>query len=282
MYFPVAEVEMNPITPVLVGAVVSLIMGQVGLTGGIATLPYMMSALNFTSPSVSATNLVFVLMAPLGSVYSYWREKRMLWRLGLLAGAGGVVGATMGPWIRTGPLNDMLRFKAFFGLLLLLIGLKLFFKTYSDVKIGKVERTAGGLKEQSFIFSGTEYTFSPLLISFAGLIVGIVSTTFGIGTGILLVPFYTAVLRLPIYAVASSALLSTLIISFTGTMAYASLNYGVETSPDLRLGVLLGIGGIFGGFASAKAQGKVSSKTLQKILGALLFLWALVYLRQGI
>jgi uncharacterized membrane protein YfcA len=65
-------------------------------------------------------------------------------------------------------------------------------------------------------------------------------------------------------------------------MAYASLNYGVETSPDLRLGVLLGIGGIFGGFASAKAQGKVSSKTLQKILGALLFLWALVYLRQGI
>jgi uncharacterized membrane protein YfcA len=281
MYFPVAGIELNPFVPVFVGAVASLIFGQVGLTGGIVTLPFMVSVLNFITPSVSATNLVYNIMTPFGSTYSYKREGRMLWRLGLIAGAGGVLGSVIGPRIRVGPLNDIILFKAFFGILLALIGLRLFIKRHADIKVGMVEKTSGTLWQQEFTFSGKSYSFSPIPVFLAGTVAGSLSTTFGIGTGFLLVPFYTTVLRLPIYAVASSALLSTLIISFAGTVVYSSLNTAVSTAPDLRLGILLGIGGVIGGFVSAKFQRRMSIMTLHKILGGALFLWAMVYLKQG-
>ncbi len=281
MYFPVAGVELNPFVPIIVGAGVSLVLGQVGLTGGIATLPYMVSVLSFTSPSVSSTNLIFILISPLGSIYSYWIEKRMLWRLGLLAGAGGILGAALGPWIRVNLLSDISTFKFLFGVIFALVGLRLFFKKFKDVKIGKVERTSGTLLYQSFVFSGNEYTFFNPSVFFAGFLAGAISTSFGIGSGFLLVPFYTTVLKLPIYAIASSALLSTLMISASGTLFYTILNTSTGAAPDFMLGILFGIGGIIGGYASAKAQKSFSSKTLHKALGAVLVLWSLSYLRHG-
>jgi len=282
VYFPVAEVELNPFVPVLLGAVVSLILGQVGLTGGIATLPFMMSVLGFTSPSASSTNLIFVLMSPLGSVYSYWQEHRLLWRLALPAAAGGLIGSFIGPRIRVGPLSDIMIFKALFGILLGLVGLSLFFRRHPHIEVGSLECYSGFSADQKFTFSGTTYGFSHPQVFFAGLVAGGVSTTFGLGTGFLLVPFYTAVLKLPIYVVASAALLSTLIISFSGAIVYSTMHAGVSTAPDLRLGFLLGVGGIMGGFLSAKVQGRMSTRALHKILGATLFLWALAYLKQGI
>jgi uncharacterized membrane protein YfcA len=281
MYFPVAGIELNPLVPILVGVTVSLVLGQVGLTGGIFTLPFMMSVLNFTSPSVNSTNLIFVFMSPFGSVYSYWRERRILWRLGFLAAGGGIIGSFLGPLIRVGPLNDNLRFKTLFGILLALMGLRLFLKKHKLIKVGKIERTRGSLFKQEFVFSGQTYAFSSAQIFLVGILVGAISTTFGLGTGFLLVPFYTTVLKFPIHAVASSALLSTLIISSAGVLVYSSLNVGVSTSPDLMLGVLLGIGGIIGGYLSAKAQRVMSTVALNKVLGAILFLWAILYLKQG-
>lgn len=281
MYFPVAGVELNPLVPVLVGVIASLIFGQVGLTGGIATLPFMMSVLNFTSPSVSSTNLLFVLISPFGSVYSYWKEKRMLWHLGVVAGLGGVLGSFFGPMIRVGPLGDITKFKVLFGVLLGLVGLRLLLKKHMEIGIGRIERSTGSLSRQDFIFSDNSYAYPPVFVFFGGVIAGTISTTFGLGTGFILVPFYTTVLRLPIYAVAGSALLSTLIISTAGAVVYSSLSTSISTVPDVRLGLLLGVGGVLGGFMSAKVQRRVSSNTLHKALGATLFLWAMTYLRHG-
>ncbi|HDH28879.1 MAG TPA: sulfite exporter TauE/SafE family protein, partial [Euryarchaeota archaeon] len=87
--------------------------------------------------------------------------------------------------------------------------------------------------------------------------------------------------RLPIYAVAGSALLSTFIISSAGTISYATLNTGALSAPDIRLGLLLGMGGIVGGFVSAKIQRRMSSNTLHRFLGAALIFWSLAYLKQG-
>jgi len=281
MYFPQAGLELSPLIPVMVGAGFSLIFGQVGLTGSIGTLPFMVSILNFTSPSVSATNLIYNVLTPFGSVYSYRSEKRALWRLGLIAGAGGIVGSLLGPRIRVGMLSDIGDFKILFGMLLFALGLRLAFKKYSEIQVGKIEKTAGTIARHEFIFSGETYKFKTTHVFFAGMLAGTISTTFGIGTGFLLVPFYTTILRLPIYAVAGSALISTLIISTAGVVSYATLNSGASAAPDIRLGLLLGLGGILGGLASAQIQRRMSSKMLHRFLGAALIFWSLAYLKQA-
>ncbi len=281
MYFAVAGVELNPLIPVLAGAAMSVLLGQVGLTGGIVTLPFMVSVLNFTSPSVNSTNLVYVLTSTIGSIASYRREQRLVWRLGILAGLGGIAGSLIGPTMRVGPFSDPLRFKTLFGFLMGFIALRLLLRTPKSIKVGKVERTEGSLLTHDFVFSGTTYTYPTMHVLAASALAGTVSTFFGIGTGVLLVPFYTTVLKLPIYAVAGSALLSTLIISGAGTVVYASLETSVSTAPDISLGLLLGLGGIIGGFASAKIQPYIPASLLQRLLGVSLMAWAALYLRHG-
>ena len=282
MYFPVAGVELNPIIPLIVGAISALIFSQVGLTGSIATLPFMMSVLNFTSPSVSSTNLIYNILTPIGGIYSYKKEKRLLWRLGVTTGIGGVMGALIGPSIRTTILLDSIKFKAVFGLILIFVGIRLVKHRQAHIEVGHVEDTSRNFLNQRFNFSKKTYSYNAIQLLIAGFLVGILSTTIGIGTGFLLVPFYTTILKLPIYAVTGAAIISTLIISTMGIIVYYSLNNGGATSPDIYLGLLIGVGGLIGGLFSAKIQPRFSSNFLHKFLGTILLLWAAAYLFQSL
>ena len=65
--------------------VISFFTSMAGISGAFLLLPLQMSVLGFTSPAVSATNLVFNLVATPAGVYRYGREKRVIWPLALLA-----------------------------------------------------------------------------------------------------------------------------------------------------------------------------------------------------
>jgi hypothetical protein len=52
-----------------------------GVSGAFLLLPFQVSFLNYTAPSVSATNQVFNIVAIPSGVYRYIREGRMLWPL---------------------------------------------------------------------------------------------------------------------------------------------------------------------------------------------------------
>ncbi|MDP3695012.1 MAG: sulfite exporter TauE/SafE family protein, partial [Desulfocapsaceae bacterium] len=63
MYFSVADIEVNPLVPPLVAFVISLFTSMGGVSGAFLLLPFQVSILNFTSPAVSPTNLVFNIVA---------------------------------------------------------------------------------------------------------------------------------------------------------------------------------------------------------------------------
>ncbi len=50
-----------------------------GVSGNFLLLSYQISVLNFTSPAVSPTNLVFNIVAIPSGVYRYLREGRKNW-----------------------------------------------------------------------------------------------------------------------------------------------------------------------------------------------------------
>ena len=116
MVFPVSGVEVNPLIPPLIALVVSTFTSMGGVSGAFLLLPFQVSILNFTSPAVSPTNLVFNIVAIPSGVYRFIREGRMNWPVTWVVILGTLPGLFFGAFIRINWLLDRKTFQAFRGL----------------------------------------------------------------------------------------------------------------------------------------------------------------------
>ena len=92
MYFPVAGVEVSPLVPPLVAFGVSFFASMGGISGAFLLLPFQMSVLGYTNPSVSSTNQFYNVVAIPSGVYRYIKEKRMVWPLTIAVAVGTLPG----------------------------------------------------------------------------------------------------------------------------------------------------------------------------------------------
>ncbi|MBT3258297.1 MAG: sulfite exporter TauE/SafE family protein, partial [Deltaproteobacteria bacterium] len=125
MYFPTADVEVAIWVPPVVAFVISFFTSMGGVSGAFLLLPFQMSFLGYTNPSVSATNQLFNIVAIPSGVYRYCREGRMVWPLTWVVVAGTLPGVFIGAFVRIAYLPDPKAFKLFAGGVLLWIGLKM-------------------------------------------------------------------------------------------------------------------------------------------------------------
>lgn len=96
-----------------------------GVSGAFLLLPYQVSFLGYTAPSVSATNQVFNVVAIPSGVYRFIKEGRMVWPLTWAVIIGTLPGVFIGAWVRIEYLPNPKNFKFFVGCILLYIGLRL-------------------------------------------------------------------------------------------------------------------------------------------------------------
>ena len=282
--FPDSGVSTWIFIPPLFAFVVSFFTSMAGVSGAFVLLPFQMSVLNYTAPSVSSTNQLFNIIAIPSGVWRYVKEKRMLWPLTWAVIIGTLPGVLIGAWLRLEYLPDPKDFKFFAGLVLLYIGIKLFsdfVKTKKEkVSVQKGESsgqktdfiisdTRFTLKKVEFSFDGQHFSFSLPGVFFLCLIVGIIGGVYGIGGGAIIAPFFVAFFHLPVYAVAGAALMGTFITSIAGVAIYQILasNYpGMSVAPDWYLGILFGIGGFCGMYLGAKCQKYVPAHIIKLIL----------------
>jgi len=125
MLFPTSGVEVNPLIPFLTAFFVSFFTSMGGVSGAFLLLPFQVSILGYTAPSVSATNQVFNVVAIPSGVYRYIREGRMLWPLKWAVIIGTLPGVFIGAWVRIVYLPNPKNFKFFVGFVLLYIGWRL-------------------------------------------------------------------------------------------------------------------------------------------------------------
>ncbi len=76
--FPVSGVETSIFIPPLIAFVISFFSSMAGITGAFLILPFQMSVLGFTTPSVSATNFLYNVVGTPGGIMRYMREGRMV------------------------------------------------------------------------------------------------------------------------------------------------------------------------------------------------------------
>jgi uncharacterized membrane protein YfcA len=316
MYFETAGIEVSPWIPPLVALVVSFFTSMGGVSGAFLLLPFQMSFLNFTSPSVSSTNFVFNIVAIPSGVYRFLKEGRMAWPLTWVVIIGTLPGVFIGYYLRVLYLPDPRSFKLFVGCVLLYIGIRLIYELTGKAKASKTKmkavedkfkeranqikgqqksRMASGLppeavvktisvslKKVEYEFWGERFSFNTIAMFLLAFFVGIIGGTYGIGGGAIIAPFCVAVFHLPVYTVAGAALLGTFITSVLGVIFYSVIpvKSGMVTSPDWLLGFLFGAGGFVGIYLGARCQKFVPQRLIKLMLGVIIVSLAAKYIIQ--
>ncbi|MBU4260262.1 MAG: sulfite exporter TauE/SafE family protein [Proteobacteria bacterium] len=314
MYFPVAGIEVSPWLPPLVAFSISFFTSMGGVSGAFLLLPFQVSVLGFTSPSVSATNQVFNIVAIPSGVYRYIREGRMVWPLTWVVIIGTLPGVLIGAVLRISYLPNPKNFKLFAGLVLLYIGSRLlrdllkkkqgqggkasaeeqFQKVVREYQQRNIARSESGKEELPRVavkkfsmtrivyeFYGQTFDINTMGIMALSFIVGIIGGVYGIGGGAIIAPFFVSFFGLPVYTVAGAALMGTFVTSVAGVAFYqmiAPFHPGMAIAPDWLLGFLFGTGGFAGMYCGARLQKFVPAKVIKWILTFCILVPALRYI----
>jgi len=288
--FPISGIETYLFLPTLVAFIISFFTSMGGVSGAFLILPFHMSILGFTSPSVSATNFLYNIVGTPGGIIPYIKEQRMVWPLAVLITIGTLPGVLIGYYFRVMYFPDPKVFKLFVGLVLLYIGFRL------ARSIGKKKSAPSSQADKTFVVSNVswnlmrmEYYFSGDLVSFSvpallclTFIVGIIGGIYGIGGGAIIAPFCVSILRIPVFTVAGPALFGTFITSIAGVLFYSTIpiNSGRTAPPDLLLGVLFGVGGLLGMYLGARCQKYVPERVIKAMLALIILIVSLKYIVQ--
>jgi len=310
VFFKTAGIEVALWIPPLVSFIISFFTSMGGVSGAFLLLPFQMSFLGYTNPSVSATNQVFNIVAIPSGVYRYWSEGRMVWPLTWIVVFGTLPGVFIGAMVRVLYLPDPKHFKLFAASVLLYIGFKMVVdvlkntnngaKNGSETRFREMVRrgntntensstavlpsttvTHFNLKRLGFTFYGEVYDVPFWGIFLLSFIVGIVGGIYGIGGGSIIAPFFITFFGLPVYIVAGAALMGTFVTSVAGVAFYqaiAPFYPNLSVAPDWLLGIFFGAGGMAGMYLGARCQKFVPAKAIKWMLAGVMVFTAIKYI----
>lgn len=279
MHFPVSGVGCPIWLPPAIGFTLALLATPAGISGAFLLMPFQMSVLGFVSPAVAPTNLIYNIVGVPGGISRYLTERRMVWPIAWIITAGTLPGVGLGAVIRTRYLADPRYCKLFVGCVLLYLGTRLLRDTVRPRKASRIPKetavkmVCACVRRVEFVFQGELYSFRPLTLALVALIVGVIGGIYGVGGGAIIAPFAMTILGLPAYAVAGAALFGTLLTSIAGVAAFEWLGKtslsAAAVRPDWALGLLFGMGGLFGSYCGARLQKHLPERWIRLVLGLL-------------
>jgi len=293
---------MNPLWIIIGAILVGTYFSMIGAAGGMLMAAFQVMVVQTAGPvGVDAANVLrpsnmgLTLFSPLGSFYRYAvKERRVAWPVGISFGVGIFIGSIWLGKYATQYL-PMKTYKEWLAILVVIMGVRTLYelspkvmgkrknikamvKKFNDavakakadgtsVEMGRIEPVKSGLTDYRFKFWGEEFKINPLLFGLLGLGIGVVSRSFGIGGGFLLVPAMTTLGALPMYVAVPISLIGTSFSSVGAFIGYLMNGY----LPDLWLMISIIIGGFVGGMLGSRAQKLFSEKTLKVVLAITLF-----------
>ncbi|MDR2946110.1 MAG: sulfite exporter TauE/SafE family protein [Candidatus Adiutrix sp.] len=288
MYFPVADIELAPWAPLLIGFAVSVVSSPTGISGAFLILPICMNFLGFVSPAVSPTNYIFNVVASPAGLWRFHREKRLMWGMGFLIAVTSLPGILAGTVLRGTWLQEAADFKIFVALVLSALALNLArtiirggqAATRAENAFVHSHGAAAGLVVHSsgprnirFDFSGQAFVVPVHRLAAVSLAVGLVGGVYGLGGAAIIAPLLLSLFRLPIYVISGASLLAGWASSVFGLFSYICFwpwfSGQPPIMPDFALGLLFSLGGLVGIYCGASLQRFLPPRPL-KILMLLL------------
>jgi uncharacterized membrane protein YfcA len=228
----------------VVALLASAFGAMVGLGGGFILVPVLRLFFGLAPAEAAGTSLVLIVASGASGAFAYLMQRRVHLKIGWLIAAGGLPGGIIGAI-----LSLHISPRAFDWILaLLLIAVAI------DMAWNAERRMRGRpLHERVHEIKGMSYR-AALLLGFA---IGVLSSLFGIGGGVVLVPTLLYFSELPIHAVSATSQFGLLLTSPVGLVVHA-----FQRDIDLPAVVPLVAGGLLGGPVGARLSSKLKSPQL--------------------
>jgi uncharacterized membrane protein YfcA len=278
-YLPIAEMPVNVLIVLALGAVVGFISGLFGIGGGFLMTPLLIF-LGVPPAGAVATQTTQIVASSTTSVLGAVRRNALDLRLGTVLVAGGFVGSILGVWLftaarRAGQLDLIILVS--YVLLFTVVGSLMLKESVKDLWSkwnGHPSRTHRRAGEHAAYLSWPlriRFPRSKLYVSLIplmgfALLVGFVGALLGIGGGFMLVPALLYIFRVPAAVTVGTSQFQILCTTLVALILHAISNQAV----DVALGVLLIIGGVFGAQLGARVGRYLHPEFFRFLLAILL------------
>ena len=283
IYLPIAEVSVNGLLLVILGAAVGFVSGMFGIGGGFLMTPVLVFM--GIPPAVAvASEANHVAASSTSSVIAYGRRKAVDFRMGGVLAGGGAIGSFIGVevfrWLRLLGQADLVVSLSYLIFLGVIGGLMLTESLGAILRRRRGEAPPPRRDRRPVWLYGLplkmRFPRSRLYISVIppvalGVFVGVLSAIMGVGGGFILVPAMVYILRMPAGVVVGTSLFQIILTTSLTSVLQAGRNQTV----DIVLATLLLIGGVLGAQLGAKLSSRFRAEELRAILGLIVLLMGL-------
>ena len=283
IYLPIAEVSVNPILVICLGAMVGMMSGIFGVGGGFLMTPILFFI--GIPPAVAvSTEATQILASSVSGSLAHFRRGNVDVKMGLFLVIGGLTGSFFGVQVfrilnEGGQLDLVIKlsYVVFLGLvggLMLLEGLAaLRRRNLGTTGPSTVDRNGNGKKKRPWYrilpprmkFARSHVKVSIWLPIAMGFFVGFLSAIMGVGGGFIMVPAMIYLLGMPTIVVVGTSLFYIIFVMINTTLFQAVTNQTV----DIVLAILLLIGGVIGAQIGARLSGRFNPEQLRIVLAAI-------------
>jgi uncharacterized protein len=277
VYLPIAEISVNLVLMLGLGAAVGFLSGMFGVGGGFLLTPFLM--FSGIPPSIAvATGANQIVATSVSGALAQWRRNNIDFRMGAVLIAGGVAGALIGVI-----LLKMLRVAGQSGLIISLtyvallgaVGALMLAESLRAIRRTRRGKPASARKpgQHNWVhrlplklrFPRSRLYISAIPPLVIGWVVGLLTAFLGVGGGFIMVPVMIYLLRMPTNVVIGTSIFQIIFVTAVVSVLHATFNQTL----DVVLAFILAAGGVIGGQFGVRAGQKLKGEQLRALLAVM-------------
>ena len=283
VYLPIANLSVNGLVIVALGALTGILSGMFGVGGGFLTTPLMI--FYGIPPTVAAASAASqVTGASVSGAFAHARRNGIDYQMGAVLVAGGVLGTGIGALLfrvlqALGQIDTVIN--VLYVLMLGGIGGLMAHESIATLRAQRAGVPVPARKRRHhplvaslplrWRFYRSGLYISPLAPLLLGMFTGVLTMLMGVGGGFILVPAMLYILGMSVNVVVGTSLFQILFVTMATTMMHALTTKAV----DIVLAVMLLIGSVSGAQIGAKLAQKAKPEVLRLILAVIVLAVAL-------
>ena len=283
VYLPIANLSVNGLVIVALGALTGILSGMFGVGGGFLTTPLMI--FYGIPPTVAAASAASqVTGASVSGVFAHTRRAGVDYQMGAVLVGGGIIGTLLGAALFSllqalGQIDVVINI--LYVVLLGSIGTLMARESWQVLKAQKAGVPVPARKRRHhpmvaslplrWRFYRSGLYISPLAPLILGVFTGVLTMLMGIGGGFVLVPAMLYILGMSANVVVGTSLFQILFVTMATTMMHSLTTKAV----DVVLAVLLLIGSVSGAQIGAQLAQKLPAERLRLVLAVIVLVVAL-------